>query len=299
MTQNRDFQRRNMFYTTMRFIGLLVICSNGLASCRDDEVRSRLYREVFKKTEPQLERHKIIQMLKDLRDCYDEDDQYERTTIKRIDKLLKDSEVSESKCDASYFKITGADYSGRADQLETDSHCLQSKVCKKMWKNSLLSGIDSLGAKDKDVISSIVRSMIDANGGRDFEGILLEMPYENAQEGILRFLERKSGKVFSKRTKEDKFNKVFDEWISEPCGRILGNLLPFSDYFLRLSSYTGSLSNRKRSVALEWAKYGEICQKLRGEKLGYGKTDRWDLRKDIFKNLTFRKHSSWCFSCLR
>lgn len=265
-----------------------MFCLVGLSSCEStDEKRIKLYRKIFKETEPHLDRNELIRMLKDLRELYFEDDYDGDDDVARIDSLLEDSKVSENKCNGYFFKHACSRYSGRANELVDDSRRLQTELCKRIWEESMVSSIDSISEYDKEIVGSIIKSMISANGGENFEGHSLEMPYKAAQEGVLNFMELKTGSTFSSRTKQDKFNKAINDWILDPCDRVVSKLLPVSNRYLDLASEVDPVSYNLNPKLLLWAKHGLICQFLRGS--GYVSSERNSFREDIFENLSLRK----------
>lgn len=271
------------------YIVLLVVCLAGSALCQDDEARDQLHKKFFDETEPQLERDELMQMLQDLKKLYDkESDEY-----KVINELLIYSEVSESNCKNIFFMDRATRYRGHGNHLVNESRRLQSKVCKDLWERTLATAIASLDTNIKEIVSSIAKSMVDANGGMDFEGNEFQMPHENAQEGVVRFMEHKTGGTFSAETKKEDFDKAFDEWISEPCGQVINKLFPISNMYVEFPKRTSLVSYELDPTALEWAKYGEICKSLRG--FGYVSPKQWSFKKETFEHLTHRKGEIFWF----
>lgn len=273
----------------LRFAALLVICLVGSALCQKDEACDQLYSKVFRETTPHLERFEVMRMLKDLKEIYSYKEPPNKAKLDMINQVLEDSIISESKCSSSVFMHTTnwIQYPGRASELVGESRYLQAKLCLGLWEESLLPAVASLGTHDKEAVSSIIKSMIKANGGKFFAGKYLQMPYDNAQEGVLRYMEKKTRSCISKKTKEDKFNEAFDKWISEPCERILNKLLPLSNRYFDVSVNIKSNLYELNTNIFGWSGYALICQYLRGS--GFTSSERYGFKEDMFRNLAYRK----------
>lgn len=262
---------------------LLAICFVGTISCQKENA-DELSNALFKESDPTFSRDRVIDMLKNLRKLHQDNDK----EAKLIDEVLEKSEVSEKNCQRSYREFFAAysGFDGRVDQLLKDSQDLQATFCLKSWNASLTSLVDELDERDRDLVDSIVKSMIDANMGGDFEGFCLEMPYKNAQEGVLRFMEKETGKTYSKGTKQEEFNEALNKFVFEPCGRIVSKLSRDADRYIYFFRST-DLASRLDPNLLEWAKNNQICKQLKGSE--YSSSLRFNFRQDIFQNLADRK----------
>lgn len=273
----------------LEIVPLLAIYCFGSLAFGAEEPRSKLYREVFSDSEHPLTRDQILKLVKDLKELYQDEPYGVKFNI--INEVLDKSEVSENKC-KSFLFFGGGDgrFSGHARQLVIDSRELQIHLCKKIWETSLLRSMDTISSSDKVMVSSLIDSMIEANSGRDFTTVWLEMPAENAQEGVLRYMASKRGKPFSKRTKEAEFDDAFDNYVYDPCGRVTDKLSSVANEYIFLLRST-EIANELNPTTLKWAKNNMICLHLRGG--GYSTSDIDSFRGNTFKNLvgeTKKKH---------
>lgn len=267
-------------------ICLFAICLVQLVAGENEEedARIRLYKSVYEELEPPLERDELIKMFEELRDHY-KDDQVKT----RISLVLELSEVSEERCRDTHFLFGGDDFYGRENQLIKASQRLQVEVCAKLWDASLLTELANLGGSAENIVGSLIDSMVEANGGRDFSSARNpEMHYANAQTGVLRFMEQKSGVRFSKATKQDEFDRIFDKFVNEPCGRVVKKLSSLADdYNLLLDSEFVDLLD---PTIVAWLKNIAVCHQLRA--FGYNGNvwpkRRYSFRKDTFNNLASR-----------
>lgn len=267
----------------LKLFGLIAIYFVGVVSCESGEDdRGRLYGQVFKATEPLADRDQIITMLRDLRKLSEHDE----TLIRRIDELLEISEISGDKCRNSQFVFADYKTTGRAKQLVAASQQLQAKLCKSLWEESLLPLISELGEDDKTLVSSIIKNMIDANNGQDFTSDWLQMPYEIAQEGVLRHMESYMKGKIGPDISQDEFDKVFTDYVLEPCKRVTFKLEPFYEKYMYLIRFrnSGELPN---PIAYDWAKNSLICKRLKGS--GYSSERYETFQRNIFSNLKYRQ----------
>lgn len=252
---------------------VLAVCLVELVSCGPED----LYNQVFVETSPPLDRAEVIKMLIDLKGIYQEDP--EKKT--RIDDVLERSQISEDRC-GRYFFI--GEVKGRAGDLLKETKLAQAEVCKNLWQTSALQSIASSDKGDEIFANSLIKSMIKANGGRDFAGEYLDnMPYLAAQKGVLRFIEQQSKKKLSSWTGKDKFDKLFDTYVSEPCGRIVGRLDNVIKGYVDLVRFDNEKQPTLDPVALDWVKKGLICRQIRG--FGYSSMMYHSFRIDLFYNL--------------
>lgn len=227
-------------------------------------------------------------MLKDLKEIYKDNNQ---VMLKYVNQVLELADVSMDKChdsEASKFWIRYTAYGGRAGELMKQSREEQAKLCIGLWNGSLLSLVYSLDESDRESVSSMIKSMIDANNGHDFQGIYFDMPYENAQEGVLKFMDKRIGKTIKKRMKKEKFDMRFKELVFEPCDRVINML---SDEAERYSYLVRSkkLDDLLDPEAVKWAKYQHICKFITG--YGYTSSPGYSFQQDLFQNLAYRKVS--------
>lgn len=271
------------------FIISLAIYSVELISCESEEdARVRLYKAIFIDIEPPLEQNEVTAMLKELKGLSQNDE----LLIERIDELLEISEVTADKCRDGKFVFANYKSTGRAKQLVAISKRLQLNLCKGLWESALLPLIEELDEGDEILVRSIIKSMIDANEGKEFTRDWLEMPYENAQEGLLRFMETRSGRYFSHRTKEDSFNEIFSELILEPCRRIKSKLEPLYEKYMYLVRFFDS-NQAPNPMAYEWTRNSLICKRIDGS--GYS-SDRFEsVQRNMFKNLKHRRTKWWYY----
>lgn len=172
-------------------------------------------------------------------------------------------------------------------ETDTDeSHRMQVKLCKEVWERALQAVMPTLDPKDLVNVRYIVINMISGNKGRDFRGDQLEMPYKNAQNGVVTFLEGSTGTFLNVKTKEDEFNKAYNEWVYEPCGRILDKLSPISEKYFDLSLHNAWIAGEMDRYILEWSRKGRICNNLRGR--GYTSSPDKDFRQETFESLASR-----------
>lgn len=267
----------------LEVFGLVLINLVGILPCYADH--SELYKQVFEQTEPKLERNKVIEMLEKLGEEY-KHDPYESY---KIAKVLRDSKVTEFNCQRNRKSIVEDldDSSGRAYQLLKDSEYLQAKLCLQVWETSLLASIANLDEEAKDSVSSMIKSMFDANGNRAISGYSdLEMPYESAQKGVMMFMEKKTGKSFTKKkTKQGEFDKEFYKLVYAPCRKIIENLSPVASRYLDLSK-TDLVNDQMDSIALEWTRNSQICKYLCA--YGYTSNKKYSFSEDTFRNLAFK-----------
>lgn len=140
--------------------------------------------------------------------------------------------------------------------------------------------------KDMELVNEMLESMIEHNEKKDFKGPLLEMPYVAAQNGVLAYIEKKSGKSISHKTSKDAFYKVYNKWVYEPCGRLVDQLLPNSEKLWELAINNKWIVDELDPKLMEWAKKGRICIQLRG--WGYASSMVVDFKHDTLHNLMFR-----------
>lgn len=269
---------------------VLVLVIFGLVninSCQDAK-RDELDKAIFTETDPPLDRDQVIEMLKDLRKLHDDKDWQSEI----IDEVLERSVISEKNCDrtAREFFLAYNGYTGRAEKLLLDSQDLQAKFCLNSWNTSLLSLIANLDGSVRDSVNSIIDSMIIANDGDSFDEMWMDMPYKNAQEGVLRYMEKRSKLTFSRRTGQATFDKVFNESILEPCTRVINKLSRDAERYIYIFRST-DLANQLDSSALEWAKNELICKQLLGH--GFSGKAQNTFSQDTFQNLAFRKNKSY------
>lgn len=273
-----------MSKTHLRFtLFLFVISLAGTISCQKEDAEE-LYNALFKESDPPFSRDQVIGMLKNLRKLHRDDDK----EAELIDEVLEKSEVTKEKCRRSgrEFFLAYSGFSGRVDQLLKESQDLQATFCLPSWNTSLSSLVNEIDGSDKDLVDSMIRSMIDANSGADFDGIWFEMPYKNAQEGVLHFMEKETGNTYSKGTKQEDFDEAFNKLVFEPCGRIVSKLSRDADRYIYFFRST-DLASHLDSNLLEWAKKNQICKQLQGS--GYSSSSKFSFRQDIFQNLANRK----------
>lgn len=256
----------------------VVACLIGLVSCGPED----LYKQVFVETSPKLDRAAVIQMLNDPKGLYQGDP--EKRSL--IEDVLEKTQVSEHNC-GEYFYI--GEVEGRARELLKETRHAQGELCKKLWATSASQSIAPLEENDENFAASLIKSMMKANGGKDFTGYFLDyMPYLPAQRGVLQFMEQQSKKKYSKWARQDKFDGIFDEFVYEPCGRIVGKLDSMIDEFVELVFRFGHVAEPSVGpIALGWAKKGLICRQIRG--FGYSSTRYHSFRADLFQNMVYRK----------
>lgn len=272
----------------LKLLCLIIIASIGCVLCDlENEDRDKLHDAVFKQTEPALERIKVLEMLLKLKKLYEKDD----PELRRINLALKIGEVSIEKCNDSVmdFQNNYNLFDGRAHKLLKESQELQAKLCLNLWTDSFLRRISYINESDRELVSSIIKSMIEANGGKQFDGDGFDMAYPIAQEGVLQYLQNETGITFSKWTQEDKFNKIFDQFVSEPCGRAIERLHSEADRFVFLMTHM-HLDNQLDPKAVVWARNKHICELIKG--YGYSSSPSNSFRKDTFKNFVNGK-ASW------
>lgn len=259
---------------------LIAVCFVDLILCVEEDDRHRLQKALFVDTEPHLEHFQVIKMLKDLRDIQAND-------LRETDELLKRSEVSKARCSAKpIFEMDGL--SGRAKQLMVDSRKLQAELCEDLWRVSSQSAIIHLTEQEKSFADSIIGSMIEANSGQDFTGDWFDMPFENAQKGVLNYMEKKLGKTILKETSLEQFNKFYYELVYGPCGTIADKLDIVKDGYRNLIVYFNDLVRpQNQSTAYKWAKAGVVCSYLKGS--GFSSNNKRKFRMDFYTNLRENK----------
>lgn len=247
----------------------------GFVSCTD-KAGSELYREVFVETEPHLDRSQVLKMLQDLKQFYQNDPE----TIRLIDGTLRDSEISPDRCFASVNERV----TGRARQLVVETKQEQAKLCEQLWISSTGKTLAELDKEDVNAVTSITKHMVDANDGNDFIGVWFDMPYQNAQKGVLSYMEAKLGKPLPRDIKQEKFDEYLDSFVYKPCAAINKSLNQVEEFYKNFNIHYGWLVKLQNSVAYNWAKKDLICRKLRGS--GYSSNDKYfTFRQDMFKNI--------------
>lgn len=246
--------------------------------------RDKSYILLFRESEPPMKRDQVLAMLKNLRKLYDSSHE----DAKLIDEVLDKSQVSKENCDRSArdFFIAYSGFSGHIDKFLMDSQNEQAKFCLKWWNDTLFSHLDQMDANDRDSIESMIDSMIEANSGMDFDEIWFDMPYASAQEGVLKYLDKRTRSTLSKKTKREDFDKKFDEFVSGPCERLISVLSRDSDRYNYIFKDT-CVASQLNDDALKWARITQVCKKLVGQ--GYSKNRNLSFRQDTFENLAQRK----------
>lgn len=261
-----------------RFMSYLIsICLIEFVSCEIEDDHASLYNEVFIKTSAKLDKSAVKGMLSSLKEYSIKDNDW--PTVNLIDEVLKKSEVTENGC-KSHFYI-GGKVTGRARQLLAATKLELAKFCKDLWETSSLQSIDSLDERDKQAVSSMIESMIDANGGIGFSGTYSSnMPYLSAQRGILRYIKQKARKNIW-LSKHDKLFRDLDEFVYGPCGRVADKLEGVVRGYVDLLYRFGPLV--VNAIAQEWAQKAVICANLQGS--GYSSKPLNTLRKDLYENI--------------
>lgn len=267
--------------------GLLAICSVDIASCDNNEERRKLYDAVFVEVEPPLGYYEVLKMLKHLRQSYSD----ESAESQLINEVLIESEVSKQKCRDSSSVTSGKEFSGRANQVVRVGRRLQANLCKRLLDDSMLSSVGELEEIDRDAVTSVIKAMIETNGAADFDGVESKMAYQNAQEGTLRYMEKKMGKTLTEATKVEEFNEAFNRLVAEPCERVVMKLSPVADQYTELARYS-DVSSPSNPEALRWAKIQTVCRKLRGS--DYSSSSQRSFAEDAFANLGNRKTKKSC-----
>lgn len=91
-------------------------------------------------------------------------------------------------------------------------------LCKKELEQEAAEKLAKLDNGSKERINSLVESMIEANGGEDFEGARFLMPLESMQKGILLAIERSGTDLCSIKT-PDEFQKRYNI-LKEDCATV-------------------------------------------------------------------------------
>lgn len=264
----------------LKIVSLFAICCFGsfVSGVEDPQ---KLFEKMFFEDYPYLTRDQALMLLKDLQDLYKDVPLSQRGVY--IEQLSEKSEVSQEKCRSGIF-FGGPDYQfgGHAKQLVIDTRRVQANICKEKWETSLMQLLDTLDTRDKDMVNSLVDSMIEANSGNDFATIWFEMPAKNAQQGVLRYMASKRGKFFSPQTTEAEFNEAFDRYVDEPCRKVIEKLYRVADMYVVLWRFN-EIANELNPFTLRWTKNNMICLYVRG--YGYS-TDKEDsFRGNTFANL--------------
>lgn len=120
------------------------------------------------------------------------------------------------------------------DDIYGAKKLLKPKLCKESWEASLLSAEAELDPTDRETLESVVQSIIDANGGKEVTPDVLEVNHQIAQKGVLRYIEKKRGRPISRTTRSSKLDKNLDQYIAEPCRRIVFKLTGIANEYFKL-----------------------------------------------------------------
>lgn len=101
---------------------------------------------------------------------------------------------------------------------------MKPKLRAKRWEASIIKAGAELEPGDKETLDSLVQSIIDANGGREATPDVLEVDYQLAQEGVLRYMEKKRGERISRAMRSSKLDELLDRYIAHPSHRIVTKL---------------------------------------------------------------------------